>query len=181
MASVAASIIGTTLAVGGVPLGIGAGVIGYEAGKRYIQDNYGPKDNPVLSPGQSVVHTDGKEYKVIGYSGHDGDIAHNLNTDTIPVYITPDLSIAQGYAGNAGKVAILASEKSMQPVESRYENMHGAYKSQPGNKLVVLHVEPLHENNDKRFETCLKRLACQKEDKSVAYVHDGPLVDLFHD
>lgn len=88
-------------------LGLGAGTIG----AHVVKQNYGPIEQPKYKPGD-VIMVDGDLHTVVGYSGHKGDIADKLKLVDHEIWITDDYAVAQHYASETGKVAIIAAKKN---------------------------------------------------------------------
>lgn len=152
---------GTLLTLTGPAL-VGAGALVAESkAEEALKKNYPPQKKPDYQPGQKVMHN-GREYEVIGYSGHRGDTAHNLVLDgSREVWVTDDLSTAQKYArqGGEGSVATIIGLRSADTKCSRYENAYTAHvPNKDKHDYRVIKVDPVTPENDARVSACFSRM-----------------------
>lgn len=144
----------TVLALGGLPLAGAIGVFGYHKFEEHLENNYGPEIKPRYLPGQTI-QKDGREYKVVGYSGHPGEIAKNLDMKR-GVWITNKVSEAQRYAKNHGMVATIAS-RNTNLGSSRYENMHAVHAPREEDDYRVVELQKMTFDTDFRMSACFNR------------------------
>jgi hypothetical protein len=142
------------------PLGLAAASLAYAAVNKYFNQNYPASKRPRYKLGEEVeVH--GKTLKIIGYTGHSQQTAHNLQLVDHAIWIAQTRKEAQGYARADGAVATIAAKERAHTNYSRFENGVTADFPSVDHCYTVVDVEPVTPETDDRTSACFKRMAAQ--------------------
>ena len=133
---------------------------------RYLEKKFPPTEKNHYHPGQTV-NFEGREYKILGFSGHAENIAKNLDMVSGREVWIGDYRTAQHYAKiNSGKHSLPLVAVIAQPVDadtapmglSRYDNQFAPYLPKEEHQFTIIDLKYVTKNNDTTVSGSLKRI-----------------------